>query len=75
MAGRILGHYRIVDKLRCGCTGVVYRAERILRLQKAKTAPAQPARGFCPKNDLAYQNPTGPKRQGEFTPRVCNSHS
>jgi hypothetical protein len=35
--------------------GVVDGVEQNLRLQKAKTALAQPKRGFRPKNDLPGQ--------------------
>jgi len=50
MIGKTISHYRIVEKLSSGGMRLVYRAEEIPRLQKAKTPPAQPECGFCLKS-------------------------
>jgi serine/threonine protein kinase len=52
MTGKTTSRYRIVETLGDGGRGVIYRAEQIPRLQKAKTAPAQPMRRFCPMNPV-----------------------
>lgn len=69
MIGNMISHYRIVEKLRGGI-GVVFAVEQILRLQKAKTAPAQPKRGFRPKTGfLESGRRTGRRSKGRVGAR------
>jgi hypothetical protein len=52
MIGKMISRDQIVEKLGGGGICVVCRAEQIPCLQKAKTAPAQPMRRFCPMNPV-----------------------